>query len=68
MTASEIREAVRAGRTVHWSNDGYTVTKGKNDLDFLIRCESNGHCIGLTWQDGVTLNGDPEDFYIADEP
>ena len=29
---------------------------------FLIVCKT-GYCIGLTWKDGVTLNG--EDFYAV---
>ena len=28
---------------------------------YLIRCNLNGSCIGLTWLDGVTMNGDEAD-------
>ena len=59
MTIDEIKKAVVAGETVHWSNDGYTVT---NDL---LVCHTNGSCIGLTSQDGV-LNGREDQFYIGD--
>lgn len=64
MTLQEIKEAVRAGKTVHWGNAGYIVTVDKND-QWLIKCISNQHCIGLTWTDEVTMNGKPEEFFIA---
>ena len=66
MTLSEIKEAVDAGKTVHWSNALYSVIPSCGD--YLIKCSSNNHCIGLTWQDGVTMNGKEEDFYIKPEP
>lgn len=64
MNADEIRAAVDAGHTVHWSNTGYKVVKDTLG-QYLIECQGNGHCIGLTWADGVTLNGDPGAFWIA---
>jgi hypothetical protein len=40
----------------------------KNGCDqWLIKCELNDHCIGLTWRDGVTMNGKPEDFFIPED-
>ena len=63
MNADAIRAAVDAGHTVHWSNDNYRVVRGR--AGYVIRCDSNGSCIGLTWRDGVTLNGEPGDFYTA---
>jgi hypothetical protein len=62
MTLEEIKEAVLAGRTVHWQSESYEVVyiAGK----WLIRCGRNKHCIGLTWSDNVTLNGREEDFRI----
>lgn len=65
MTLEEIKAAVDAGKKVHWSNPGYTVVKDKN-WKYLIQFHS-GDCIGLTWADGVTLNGDEGDFYIAED-
>lgn len=64
MTLEEIKKAVLEGKTVHWSNTNYVVVKDKLD-QWLINCPSNGHCIGLTWSDGKTLNGKEEDFYVA---
>lgn len=66
MTLEEIKNAVDEGRTVHWATPGYTVVK--DDLgQYLIKCRSNGSCIGLTWQDGTTLNAKPDSFYIEEE-
>ena len=72
MTLAEIKAAVDAGKTVHWSNEGYTVihdTSNKCD-QWLIAFDHGGrhaNYIGLTWQNGVTVNGKPEEFYIAAE-
>ena len=63
MTLAEIKEAIAEGKTVCWSNDRYTIKHGA-DGDLVIHCATNYHRIGLTWRDGVTLNGREEDFYI----
>ena len=65
MTLSEIKQAIAEGKTVHWSNGLYYVKKVGEDK-YVIACESNNHAIGLTWQDGVTMNGKEESFYIAE--
>jgi hypothetical protein len=65
MTLSEIKAAVEAGRTVCWHNSGYRVIKD-NLGQWLIIFIPNQHCVGLTWRDGVTLNGKPEEFYIEE--
>lgn len=64
MTLEEIKNAIANGDTVHWSNSAYAVNKAANG-GYLIKCTLNGHCIGLTWSDGVTLNGHESDFYIS---
>ena len=64
MTLSEIKRAVEAGKTVHWQNDGYVVTKDHLGQWFIV-FKSNNHHIGLTWQDGKTMNGKPSEFYIG---
>lgn len=64
MTLQEIKTAVDAGKTVHWANTGYTVIKDVYG-DYLIVFHHNQSTIGLTWQDGVTMNGKPEDFFIG---
>lgn len=63
MTLNEIKQAVEAGKTVHWATRSYRVVKDSIG-QWLIECD-NGHCIGLTWQDGVTVNGRPEQFFVA---
>jgi hypothetical protein len=65
MTLDEIKKAVDAGKTVHWSNVGYVVV-GNGRGDYVIKFLGNGHCVGLTWMDGVTMNGNESDFFIAD--
>ena len=61
--AEDIRRAVRNGKTVHLGNPGYTVILDSIG-QYLITYAHNDYCIGLTWHDGVTLNGPLEDFYI----
>lgn len=69
MTLEEIKAAVEAGQTVHWTNELYRVIKDDTG-QWLIHCRPvAGHgdvYWGLTWQDGVTMNGSPDQFYIAD--
>lgn len=69
MKLNEIKEAVLAGKTVHWKNGAYRVifdpTRGSVIAGFLIECVLNGDCIGLTWTNGVTMNGEEEDYFVA---
>ena len=66
MKLNEIKEAVLAGKTVHWKNGAYRVTHFPRTNSFLIECVLNGDCIGLTWTNGVTMNGDEADFFLAE--
>ena len=61
----EIKEAVSQGRPVHWATKAYRVVKDSLG-QWLIVCTFNDYCIGLTWRDGVTVNGKPEEFFIGD--
>ena len=63
MTLAEIKKAIAENKEVRWSNDGYKVYKD-NIGQYLITFTPNEHTIGLTWLDGITLNGDKKDFYI----
>ena len=65
MTLDEIKAAVRAGKTVHWKSRGYEVIEDRHGA-FLVVFTPTRNCIGLTWRDGVTMNGDEEDFYIGE--
>ena len=65
MTLQEIKDAVLAGKKVHWMNEAYDVVHDSKG-QWLIVCNINGYTIGLTWQDGVTMNGSPEEFYVED--
>lgn len=54
MNLQEIKQAISEGKKVYCDTLAYEVildSKGQ----YLIKCGS--HCIGLTWADGVTLNG-----------
>jgi hypothetical protein len=64
MNLEEIKAAVEAGKTVHWKSRIYQVIKDSIG-QWLIICTPNKACWGLTWRDGVTVNGEPEDFFIA---
>ncbi len=62
MTLQEIKTAIEEGKKVHWSNEAYQVIKD-NKNQYLIK-HMGGHCIGLTWNDNVTINGKEQDFFI----
>ena len=64
MTLEEIKAAVLAGKTVYWVTGFYTVTTDTTGQWFIRG--ANGHCVGLTWQDGVTLSGDEGRFFTAE--
>ena len=63
MTLSQIKTAVDQGKTVYWGNKNYQVIKNKFG-DYIIYMASNKNEIGLTWVDGVTMNGAEEDFFM----
>ena len=65
MTLDEIKSAVDAGKVVHWKNYAYRVIKDKLGR-YLTLCVMNQDCVGLTHRDGVTMNGKPKDFFVAD--
>lgn len=67
MTLTEIKSAVESGQRVYWKNPGYQVVKDRIG-QWHINCVWNNHCIGLTWADGVTMNGKPEDFHVENQP
>ena len=65
MTLQEIKDAVLAGKTVHWATKAYAVVHDNVD-QWLIKCLINDSCIGLTWRDGVTTNGKEDEFFVAE--
>jgi hypothetical protein len=72
MTLQEIKNAVESGKTVHWATKAYTVLKNQlrdGTHQWLIAYnhgQRDANYIGLTWRDGVTVNGRPEQFFIAE--
>lgn len=67
MTLTEIKAAIQAGKKVFWKNEGYIAQKDLNG-NFHIICLSNNNSIALTWDDGITLNGNEEDFVLDSNP
>ena len=66
MTLDEIKAAVDAGKSVHWSNEGYLVHKDVLG-QYLITFLPNGSTIGLTNATGDRLNGKEHEFFISSE-
>ena len=67
MKLQEIKDAVLAGKTVHWKNAGYRVIHAPKIGEFLIRFDYNESITGLTWADGVTMIEREEDFFLGEE-
>jgi len=65
MDAKAIRSAIDAGHEVYWGNEAYPVIKDRIG-QYLITCTFTDYCVGLTHQDGVTLNGDSTEFFVKD--
>jgi hypothetical protein len=63
MNLQEIKDAVLAGKTVCWASTAYEVIVD-NRGQWFIRCNLNDNHIGLTWLDGTTMNGHPDQFFI----
>ena len=61
-SADEIRGALDSGVKVYWGSEYYPVIKDSMG-QYLITCTQTAYCVGLTWQDGKTLNGDSTAFY-----
>ena len=72
MTLQEIKNAVESGKTVHWATKAYTVLKDQlrdGTHQWLIAYnhgQRDASYIGLTCRDGVTVNGRPDQFFIAE--
>ena len=64
MELQEIKNELAKGNRVFWSNKNYEVIKSKYTQEYLVKCHLNDSYHGLTWRDGVTMNGEPKDFYM----
>ena len=62
MNLEQIRAAQKLGLTVHWANEGYTVHD--NSIVWMFGTPK-ANSIGLTWSDGKTLNGQPDEFFVG---
>ena len=61
MNLEQIKTALANGQRVYWVNNGYEVIRDSIG-QYLIQYE-DGSCIGLTHQDGQTLNGKEKEFF-----
>ena len=62
MTLNDIKQTIEKGGRVYHQSPSYEVIKDRIG-QYLIKCHLNDYCIGLTWQDGKTLNGREYEFY-----
>jgi len=68
MSLIQIVEAILNGKRVFWKNTGYEVIRDSIG-QYLIGFDIGGNkenWIGLTHTDGLTVNGNPEDFFVGD--
>lgn len=63
MNLQEIKSAVMNGQTVMYGGRSKVICDKHNQ--WLIIDQINGYTIGLTWEDGTTMNGSENAFYIA---
>ena len=63
MSLFDIQTAIHNGYTVYWKSNNYQVVKDKIG-QYLIKCLSNSHCVGLTRTDG-SLVEDPKHFFLG---
>lgn len=62
MTLADIKQAIADGRKVYHGNKNYQVILDKLGR-YLIVCSFNGYTIGLTHNNGQTMNGKEADFF-----
>lgn len=67
MNLVEIKQAVDSGIEVFWKSPAYKVIKAESG-HYYIRCILNGSTVGLTHQDGVTMDAQPYDFFYSSKP
>lgn len=63
MNLQEIKSAVMNGQTVMYGGRSKVICDKHNQ--WLIVDQINGYTIGLTWEDGTTMNGSAKEFYIC---
>lgn len=68
-SAEHIKQAINTGRRVFWQNSGYEVIKDSAGQYLIVWLKGTpqAHYIGLTWNDGTTLNGKAWQFYSLHE-
>lgn len=66
MTLQQITTALNNGCRVYWYSKDYEVFEDATGK-LKIKCLRSKSCINLVLDDGVTLNGDSEDFFVWTE-
>lgn len=67
MNLTEIKAAIAEGKKVFWSTSAYEVIKdtcGQYLIGYGIGSRNENY-IGLTWLNGITLNGKEDEFFIG---
>ena len=72
MKLAEIKAAVLAGKQVCWANEFYRVclhepVGREKGAQWLVEYVPTGQYTGLTLSDGVTLNGQENQFYLLED-
>ena len=67
MNLQQIKNELAKGNRVFWSNKNYEVIQSKYTQEYLVKCHLNDSFHGLTWRDGVTMNGEPHEFYMENK-
>ncbi len=62
MTLAEIKEAVNKNIEVYYKSSNYVITRSGDEY-YIMSLGGDEHTIGLTWMDGITMNGKEEDFF-----
>lgn len=62
MNLQQIKDKLSAGIKVYWNNEAHEVTQD-NKSQYFITNIYNQYSVGLTWLDGITLNGKESEFF-----
>lgn len=65
MTLAEIKEALDKNIEVYYKNQNYVITRS-GDKYFIMCLDGHDYTTGLTLDDGITMNGKDEDFFIIE--
>ena len=64
MTLQEIKKAIREGKEVCWKSTAYDVKHFPQHNQWLVVCNINQSCVGLTYLNRDELVDSEADFFI----